>query len=321
MTSRSSPFQIGMLLAIILSFSMPWWSPAIACAQDQGKYESAEEAYQAGVSYWIVKDFPNGQKAFEEALRLAPDDKKFKLQVYRHLGEIYRKATEIDKMVEAADFIITHSESVPERSLRRSDLLSFVHQRGKAKELGSRYEDRLKKNEEDMTALYVLSEIYDRWVPNAKRGVEVTERLLKLQQKEGLKIDIPTAAQLAQQQGRAGKWQEAAKLFEQIAPLDIKTSAWYWKEAAQAWLKAKDNDKALIAAKASASCRPERRSELLTYFWHKGLADTFLQTGEPTLAIGQYEQALQYTDIEGYRIDCMRFLAEAREKASKLEKK
>ena len=42
-------------------------------------------------------------------------------------------------------------------------------------------------------------------------------------------------------------------LLEQIAPLDKGLAAWHWKEAAQAWIKAKDKNRALIAAKASAS--------------------------------------------------------------------
>ena len=99
----------------------------------------------------------------------------------------------------------------------------------------------------------------------------MSERLLAVLTKEAGKLDVPTAAQLAQQYGRADKWKEGAEIYEKVAPLDVKLSAWHWKEAAQAWLKAKNNDKALSAAKASAACKPEKRAEILTYSRARGL--------------------------------------------------
>jgi hypothetical protein len=283
-------------------------------------YQNAEDAYKAGVGFLLANDLANSQTALEEALQLAKDV-KFKVQVHRALGSVYRTLPEIDKMATAAEFIITHSDSPAERSLRRSDLLSFVHQRGKVKALGLRCEDRLNQVPDDKTSLYILAELYDRWLPNPQRGTEINERLLALLKKEGGSLDIRTASQLAQQHTRNGKYQEGAELFEKLAPLDAKLGTWHWKEAAQAWLKAKDKDKALTAAKASAASRPEKRSESLTFFWHKGLADVFLKTDEPKLAIEHFEKALEHTDIAGYRRDCQGGLALAREKAAKQEKK
>ena len=46
------------------------------------------------------------------------------------------------------------------------------------------------------------------------------------------------------------------------------------------------------AAKKSAASAPEKRSMLLTYFWHRGVADVFLDSGEPALAIPHYQQAI-----------------------------
>ncbi len=104
-------------------------------------------------------------------------------------------------------------------------------------------------------------------------------------------------------------------------PLDANLAAWHWKEAALAWIKAKDKPRALTAAKASAAAGPEKRGDLLLHFWHRALGQVFLETGEPTLAIEHLEAAIKSTTIEGYLKDTKGELATAKEQAAKLEKK
>ena len=144
--------RFGISLAVVLTLGtlLPFLGNlgAQPTKQEKSKYKDAEEAYRAGIG----ADPAKSRLALEEALRLAPDD-KFKIKVYRSLTPIYRTLPEIDKMVEALEFILATSDSSAERSLTRSDLLSFVHQRGKVKELAARQEDRLKKIPDDRTAL------------------------------------------------------------------------------------------------------------------------------------------------------------------------
>lgn len=45
------------------------------------------------------------------------DDNAFKVRGYRSLMVSYRQLPDIDKMLEATDFIFEHSESAPEESL------------------------------------------------------------------------------------------------------------------------------------------------------------------------------------------------------------
>ena len=112
---------------------------------------------------------------------------------------------------------------------------------------------------------------------------------------------------------------EGAELFEKIAPLDKNLAAWHWKEAAQAWIKAKDKPRAREAAKAAAD--PELRGEQLLHFCHRALGQVFLETGEPTLAIEHLEAAIKSTTNEGYLKDSKGELATAKEQADKLEAK
>ncbi|MBC8868446.1 MAG: hypothetical protein H8E44_03470 [Planctomycetes bacterium] len=272
------------------------------------KYRSAEEAWRAG----IAGNSAARRKAFEAALRLASDD-AFKIRIYEALRPTYRRLSGVDKMVEACEFIIRHTDSDAKRSLTRRDLVSFMYQRGKLDRLVSRHEGVLKEDSNDRTSLYILSEVYDRARPNPKRAAELLQRMMDLEPDKPL--DVSTTAKLAMQLVRQKKYSESAELYEKIAPLDENLAAWHWKEAASAWLKQGANDKALAAAKKATASTPEKRSKLLIHFWHRHLGEVFLATGEFKLAASHLEHAIENTDIEGYLRDCRGLLAEARLKA------
>ena len=69
----------------------------------------------------------------------------------------YRILPEPDKMIEAVEYIEEHSPSAAERSNVATDFVSFMHQRGKTDQSVARYEEKLKKDAKDPTALAVLS--------------------------------------------------------------------------------------------------------------------------------------------------------------------
>jgi DNA uptake protein ComE-like DNA-binding protein len=279
------------------------------------KYETAEEALRAGLAYLELKENAKAQDPLEQALKLAKDD-KFKIRVYQVLHqEVYRALPEPDKATEALEFVIDKSQSDAERSLARRSLMSFIHQRGKEDWVVNRYEEVLKKDPNNKTALYILSEVYARLKENPKRAAEVTERLAAVTKQEGGKVDVGAQANLAGQYVKAGKVKEGAEIYEKIAELDPKMAGPYWKEAAAAWLKIKEKEKALAAAKAANDTQGETRNDLLQHFYHKALADIFLELGEPKLAIPHYEKAIEKTNIAGYLADSKKKLAEARDKA------
>jgi RNA polymerase sigma factor (sigma-70 family) len=280
------------------------------------KYTNADEAYAIGAALYNSRNYAGSRDPFEAALKLAPDD-KYRIKVYRALMGAYRQLPEIDKFVEAADFIISKSESAAERSLTRTDLLSFVHQRGKTNDLAKRYEAVLKKDEKSVTALFILSELYADLKRDPKRSAELLERLAKVSADSGEELNVPASAKLAQQYVKQGKFKEGASLFEKIAPLDAKLAAWHWKEAAQAWIKAKDKKKALAAAKSAVAAGPESRGDLLLHFWHRALGQVFVETGEPGMAIEHFEAAIKSTTIDGYLKDTKGELASAKELAAK----
>ena len=277
-------------------------------AKTDSKYRSAEEAWRAG----ITGNTAARRKAFEAALKLT-NDGAFKVRIYEALRPTYRRLSGVDKMVEACEFIIRHTDSDAKRSLARRDLVSFMYQRGKLDRLVSRHEDVLKEDPNDRTSLYILSEVYDRAKPDPQRAAELLQRMMDLERDKPL--DVSTAAKLAMQLVRQKKYEKGAALYEKIAPLDENLAAWHWKEAASAWLKQGANDKALAAAKKATAATPEKRSKLLIHFWHRHLGEVFLATGEFKLAATHLEHAIKNTDIEGYLRDCRGLLAEARLKA------
>jgi tetratricopeptide (TPR) repeat protein len=178
-----------------------------------------------------------------------------------------------------------------------------------------RYDKRLKKDENDRTALYVLSELYARAKQDPEKAIEFTHRLNKVDGKDDAPVDVLQSGNLARQYTAARKYQEAAELYAKIAPLDEKLAAWHWKEAAQSWLKLGDKKKALEAAKKSHESMPEARNDQLAHHWHRGLGDVLLATGEAKLAVGHFEKAIELTKIDGYVKDTQASLAEARKQA------
>ena len=283
----------------------------------KSKFKSADEAFGVGAAHYNARNFEASREPFEAALILAPEkDSDYRIKVYRALTASYRLLDTVDPFIEASEYIIRHSEQVAEQSLTRSSLMSFIHQRGKVEPFIKRHEARLKKNPKDRLSVYLLSEVYSRVQENPERSVELLKQLAALDgKKAGEAVDVNASAKLAMQYIRAKEYEKGAELYEQIAPLDKTLEAWHWKEAAAAWLKHKQNDKALAAAKKSEEATPEKRNEQLAHFWHRNLADVFLAAGEPKLAMPHYEKAIETTKIEGYLKGCKASLAEAREKA------
>jgi tetratricopeptide (TPR) repeat protein len=293
-----------------------FWSVGPACGQDTPEkpgYRSAEEAYRVGAAYVSTRNYEASITPLETALQLDPDV-DLRLKINLALLPAYRTLPELDKFIAACEYVIGKVDSEARRSIVRRMLLGGVHIRGKADELIQRHEDILKKDGQNRTSLYILSEAYSRLKRNPERAAELIERLAKLDEQSGGPVDVTQKAKLAQQYVRARKFAEGAALYEQIAPLDAKLAAWHYKEAATAWLAVGDQEKALAAANSSAASDPETRSDLLAYFWHRGLADVFLATGRPAVAIDHYRQAMDKTEIEGHIEDCQKLIREASER-------
>ena len=157
-----------------------------------------------------------------------------------------------------------------------------------------RYEDRLAKERDDRTAVYILSEIYSGTHKNPQRAIELLEQLAKLEAAEntpaeGRKATAPTAAMstkaarekgnLARQYVQAKQYRQAAQIYEEIAPLDPATCAWNTKEAAAAWLKDGNREQALRLALQADQGPPEARNDQLAHFFHRNLADILMAVG------------------------------------------
>lgn len=280
-------------------------------AAAETKYGSAEEAYRVGAAFYSLKEYVKTKEPFEAALALAPDD-AYRLKVYRALLQAYTQESKWQPKAEALEFIIAKSEQEAERSLARRELMGFIRERGKTSEAVKRYEERLKLDSKDEATMYILIEIYSRLKDDPRRAAALLEQWETLKKANGQEMKVSEAAQLAQEYVKQKKFQEGAELYEKTALRDAKLAAWHYKDAAAAWLKAGDKTRAVAAAKASAECAPETRSELLEHYWHRGLADVFFDTGEYALAIPHYEQAIAKTQIDGYLKDCRARLELAR---------
>lgn len=272
------------LLLLFVIFLIPAMLPA------QEKYKTYDEAMRAAAPLHNNKEFAKAQEPLEAAVRLAPDDAA-KLRAYQALVSAYRLLPEIDKMLEAQEFVIRHTERKAGRSIAAGDVASFLHQRGKLDAGVERYEAQLKADAKDVAALSILSVVYTRARRDQQRGPEMTRRLEE--------VDRAIATQ-------------AAERNEKDADSAPRLAAAYWKDAAVFWLEAGDKAKALAAAKKSAAGPPEQRSNILTFYWREALGDVFLKTGEPTLAAAQFEAAIANAISDLHRQGIEKKLAEAR---------
>lgn len=300
-------------LALSLTVSLLGLAPLARAAETTAaaSFPTAQAAFEAGTAALRSMDLVKAREALEQGLKLSPDP-TLKGRIYRTLRTPYRALPDVDLYVTAEEYIIRNPQSPAERSVSRGALVSHVTARARAREVAERFETQLKSDPDDRTALYVLSGFYAGSLKQPQRAVELTERLLALNKKQGETPDLELSVQLAQQYLKVDRPKDAAELYEKLAALDPGQSPWCLKDAAAAWLKANDKPHALAAAKTAAAGAPDTRSGLLTHFWHRGLGEVFLAVGEPALAVPQLQKAVDTATIEGYKQDCARLLEEAR---------
>ena len=255
----------------ILSFSFLLFLPCgvAARAADYGSYE---QAMAAAAPHLRARDLSSAREPLEAAVKLAKTPRE-KSQAYHGLRAVYRTIPESDKMIEVYEYLVGAADTTAGRSVTASDYASFLFQRGLFDSAIERYEERLKKDENDIAALSLLPEIYKRHKPQQKpRGEELAKRL------QALNVSLAT---------------KKAERLEKEAVKDPKTAATTYKEAAQAWMEAGEKDKARGAAVHSAQSLPEARSTILTLQWREALGDIFLAVDDPAAAVREFEKAVE----------------------------
>ena len=122
---------------------------ALAGTAGAQQYDTPEEAYRVGNSFLSLRQYAKARIPLEAGLKKANDDPS-KLKLYGSLIIVYFYAGETDKVMEALDFILTKSPSEPERTMARRGVINYSQTQGKTDELLARYEDRLKKDPNDI---------------------------------------------------------------------------------------------------------------------------------------------------------------------------
>lgn len=283
---------IALWRTLSLAFLVAAIAPSVLTAQES--YQSHNEAFAAGAKFLRTQEFAKAQAPLETALKLSADDQQ-RLKTYRALVQPYRQLAEIDKMLEAQEFIIRKTDGKLGRASAAGDLASFLHQRGKTDAAIVRYDELLKTDSKEIAALTVLSAIYSRTKRDRAKASDFTARLA------------------AADKALARAWAQRLEKDAEAAP---RTAATILKDAAAAWIEADDKPAAVAAAKKSLASLPEDRDDLLVYFWRRGLGDVFLAAGEPAQAIPQFEAALAVVKIDGYRQDTEKQLAAAKAAAT-----
>lgn len=233
--------------------------------------DSPEASLQLGMANLRLKKF---KEAIEPlSLAFKSTNEVTKMRAAEGLMRAHRETSDFAGYLDSADYVISHSDRKAGRSVNASQVHGFIHFNGKTDEAVKRYENMLKADANNLAALNVLAEIYSRSDRiNKSRAQELKDKL------SALNKEIAT---------------KHAKRHEAEAAENSALKAWLLKDAAQFWLEASETASALAAAKASIAAPPEARSQLLTYQYREGLGDIFLQTGEPRMALEQFEAAVK----------------------------
>ncbi len=275
-------------------------------------FASAQEAYRVGQAFVRSKNMKEGQAALEQALTLKPAA-PLKTQVLQALLVPYATLEDVEPMVRTADLLIREAKAPAELLSARRSLLTYLAQKKKAAEVTPRYEMALKNQPADRTALIILSGLYADALKQPQRGGELTDTLLELLRRE-YRMNVPSGvlSEMARQYDRCNRHREAAALWEELAAASEHLRPFHYKEAAVAWLKAQDKEKALNLARTAVAGPAEMRTNLLAHFWHRHLGEVFLATGDYRLAIEQLEKAVAKAEVEGYKRECEKKLEEAK---------
>src|SRR5262245_33218278 len=114
-------FSVAALLAFLSLIPL-------AVAQRPSKEFS--DALRQGAQLVNDKKYAEAQAPLETALKAAANDEE-RMRVYTALVPVYRQLPEIDKFLEAREFVIRHTDRKAGRSLAANDVASFLFQRGK----------------------------------------------------------------------------------------------------------------------------------------------------------------------------------------------
>jgi tetratricopeptide (TPR) repeat protein len=251
----------------------------------------ADKAYSEGVKHVNAKRYKEAIGPLERALSLAPDD-AYRLKVYKALMPAYRTLSGPEKMAEAGEFILRHSDQLTERRTAASSLAAFYFQRGLTADQLKRYGERYDKDKNDYAAVAMMSEM--------ARTARLEKATAEAYKKRFQEAERELAGKLAAAQ-------------EKVAGADKAQEAWRWKEAAVLWVTAGDRPKALAAAAKAEAAGPEKRN-LLAHFWHAQLGDVYADAGKHAEAVKHFEKAIDTTTIKGYQDTCRLKLEEAKKK-------
>jgi tetratricopeptide (TPR) repeat protein len=251
----------------------------------------ADAAYAEGVKHVNTRAYKDALGPLERALSLAPDD-AYRLKVYRALVPAYRTLAGPEKMGEACEFILRHSDQLTERRTIAASLSEFYHQRGLTDAQLKRYRELYEKDKADYDAVAMLSELSRR--ARLETAAAETDRKRYQEAERGL----------------AGRFAAAQ---EELAGKDKAQEAWRWKEAAVLWVAAGGRPRALAAAAKAEAAGPEKR-ETLVHYWHAQLGDVYADGGKYAEAVKHFEKAVAATTIKGYQDTCRLKLEDARKK-------
>ena len=269
----------------------------------EAKAVSFEGAMSAAYGLKEAGKLDESRLYYEKALELARKDRD-KCEAHQALMRIYPETGSVEKMYDSLEYIIEHAPYPAFASLSLRSALSICQRKGLQIEMQQRYQDRLKNNPKDRTALVIMEEFTSAFTRDYALRGEYLQRLIDLDREEGKTSDPQLFADRAFAWKLNREYEKAAELYESTAALSEDIGSSCWKDAAECWKQLDQGEKALAAAMKSHDLGPDKRVGGTPYHWHRSLGEIFLWQKKQALALEHLEAAVKTAPIDAYREQC-----------------
>lgn len=274
------------------------------------QFNSYRDAMSAGAGLYRSGNLAASKPAFEAAIELATSERE-RTDAYIPLIKVFAEGGDFPRMFESAEYVVDHAAYEAQASLTIRALIGIAQQKNQLQALRTRYEDRAAKQPTDRTALTILAAFHNTVTRDFGKQAEYLLRLVDLDKDEQREPNPELMFNLAFAYKLSRDNQQAAALFERTALLSKDLESSSLMEAAEAWQRDGQSEKALAAAQQAHDIGPDKRAKNSAYRWHRTLGEVFLAEKKKEQAILQLTAAHENASIDTYKQQCLELIEQA----------
>lgn len=278
---------------------------------DLVNYASFDEAMYKERKLRDLDELDERRHALQSAIDLASTPRD-KCEAHRLLISVHALADDLGLMCESLDYVLENAPQPATASLTLRSALYTARSKDWEGDFKDIYESRLEANPKDRIALTVLARMaYLITRDHSQHGMYL-DRLIALDREQSKSADPEMLNLRATTFMYESKNKESAELFESVSRDYQDFASTSLVKAATSWVRAREFEKAIAAAKRAHEIGPDRYATRDVYRWHRELGELFLKQAHPAEAIEHLEAAKENARIDAYREQCEDLLVQAK---------